>query len=551
MAAASPETALGRGYEALAAGDWEAARDAFRRALDAAESPEALDGLGRALWWLRDERGAVVHRERAYAGFRRDGELARAARVALWLAREYGIAFGNDAASRGWLSRAERLLRDVAPGVERGWLDLARSEGTADPEEAVELAASALELAHAAHDPDLELRALAQLGLAEVTRGEVEDGLVRLDEAMAGATGGEPATLETFADICCTLMLACERAGDGERPRQWSSVLHEFVRSYDHVTLLAFCRTCCADVLVANGRVDAAEAELERAVRELEAAGQRSRCVPPSARLAEIRVLQGRLEEAEQLLDGHEPEPEALQARVSVRLARGEPAAASALLVRRLDELGWTGLLSAPLLAQLVETRLAEERLDDARAPAAALDVIAATAGRDRVAAFAVAARGRIARVEGREEAPQLLEEAVNRFAGLGLRLDAARMRLELARSVAVGSPEVAVDIARHARAELESLGAIRDADAAASFLRSLGAKGRAGPRSVGLLSRREVDVMRLLGDGLTNRQLGERLFISSRTVEHHLSRIYSKLGVTGRAEAAVYAARHLAEGPE
>jgi DNA-binding NarL/FixJ family response regulator len=262
-------------------------------------------------------------------------------------------------------------------------------------------------------------------------------------------------------------------------------------------------------------------------------------------------VLQGRLEEAEQLLDGLEPEPEALQARVSVRLARGEPAAASALLVRRLDELGWTGLLSAPLLAQLVETRLAEERLDDARAPAAALDVIAATAGRDRVAAFAVAARGRIARVEGREEAPQLLEEAVNRFAGLGLRLDAARMRLELARSVAVGSPEVAVDIARHARAELESLGAIRDADAAASFLRSLGAKGRAGPRSVGLLSRREVDVMRLLGDGLTNRQLGERLFISSRTVEHHLSRIYSKLGVTGRAEAAVYAARHLAEGPE
>jgi hypothetical protein len=103
------EDALARGYEALAAGAWDEARDAFREALDLTDSPEALDGLGRALWWLRDERGAVVHRERAYAGFRRDGELARAARIALWLAREYGLAFDNDAAARGWLAQASSL----------------------------------------------------------------------------------------------------------------------------------------------------------------------------------------------------------------------------------------------------------------------------------------------------------------------------------------------------------------------------------------------------------------------------------------------------------
>jgi tetratricopeptide (TPR) repeat protein len=172
VATASAETALGRGYEALASGEWEGARAAFQEALDATDSAEALDGLGRALWWLRDERGAVVNRERAYAGFRRDGELARAARVALWLAREYGLAFDNDAAARGWLARAERLLRDVAPGAERGWLELARSEGARDAATAAELATIALNVALAAHDPDLELRALAQLGLAEVTLGE-------------------------------------------------------------------------------------------------------------------------------------------------------------------------------------------------------------------------------------------------------------------------------------------------------------------------------------------------------------------------------------------
>jgi DNA-binding CsgD family transcriptional regulator len=551
VATAAAEMALTRGHEALASGDWESARAAFQEALDSTDSAEALDGLGRALWWLRDERGAIVHRERAYAGFRRDGELARAARVALWLAREYGLAFDNDAAARGWLARAERLLRDVAPGAERGWVELARAEGARDAAKAAELATTALEVALAARDPDLELRALAQLGLAEVTLGDVDGGLARLDEAMAAATSGEPADLETFADICCTLMLACERAGDSERPQQWSTVLDDFVRSYDHVTLLAFCRTCCADVYAANGRIDAAEAELEQAVRELAAAGQRSRCIPPSVRLAEIRVLQGRLDEAEQLLEGLESEPEAVQARVSVRLARGEAAAASALLVHRIDELGWTNLLAAPLLAQLVEARLAGGRLDDARAPAAALDVIAERGGRDRVVALAVAAHGRLALAEGREEASRLLQEAVNRFAALGLRLEAARTRLELARSRAAETPDVAVDTARHARAELEALGALRDADAAAAFMRSLGAKGRAGPKAVGGLSRREIEVLRLLGEGLTNKQIGERLFISPKTVEHHLGRSYSKLEVTSRAQAAAYAARHLDGGAE
>jgi DNA-binding NarL/FixJ family response regulator len=546
VTAIATEDALARGHEALASGDWARARDAFQEALAAGDPPEALDGLGRTLWWLRDERGAVVYRERAYAGFRRDGELARAARIALWLSREFQLAFGNDAASRGWLARAERLLRDVAPGAEQGWLDLARSESVADPKHAASLASAALDVAVATADADLELRALAQLGLAEVTLGETERGLARLDEAMAAVTSGEPATLETFADICCTLMLACERAGDSERPKQWSSVLNDFVRAHDHVTLLAFCRTCCADVYAANGRIDAAEVELEQAVSELAAAGQRSRCIPPSARLAEIRVLQGRYEDAEQLLAGLEGEPEALQARVALRIARGEPTAAAVLLTRRLDELGWTTLLAAPLLAQLVEARLLEGHRDGAAAAASALERIAEQRPRERVEALALAARGRIALAEGRDDAAGLLHEAVNRFAELGGRLEAARTRLDLAHALAASSPELAIDAARHARVELEALGANRDADAAAALMRSLGAKGRAGPRAAGLLSRRETEVLRLLADGLSNRAIAERLFISPKTVEHHVSRIYAKLNLSTRAEAAAYAARNL-----
>jgi len=546
MSVVQAEEGLARGYESLAAGDWSDARDGFTRALEAVESPEALDGLGRALWWLREEHAAIVNRERAYAGFRRDGDLARAARIALWLSREYALVFGNDSAAGGWLARAERLLRDVAPGAEQGWLDLARSERTRDVEEAARLAGDALAVALEAGDTDLELRALAQLGFAEVSLGQVDVGLGHLDEAMAAATSGEPATLETFADVCCVLMLACERAGDSERPQQWSRVLEDFVRRYDHVTLLAFCRTCCADVFAANGRVDAAEEELVAAIRELTEAGQRSRCVPPAARLAEIRVLQGRFDEADVLLTGFEHHPDATRAAVALRMARGEPQAAIALLEGRLDEVGWTNLLAASLLDQLVEARLADDRVPEAEEAAEMLAAIAGPSGRDRVEATAALARGRVAAAAKDPNAIALLKDAVNRFAGLGLRLEAARARLELAHILSVDSPELAIDGARQARNELEALGVTREADAAAALMRSLGAKGRAGPKSVGLLTRREQDVLRLLGEGLSNRDIAARLYISPKTAEHHVGRIYGKLGVKSRAEAAAYAVRSL-----
>ncbi|HEU0245575.1 MAG TPA: response regulator transcription factor [Gaiellaceae bacterium] len=537
---------VAQGYEALASGDWAAAREAFEAALEVEESPEALDGLGRASWWLREAEQAVVYRERAYSGFRRDGELARAARIALWLSREYALVWGNEAAANGWLARAERLLTDVAPDAERGWLELARAERAREPVAASRLAASALAVATSTGDADLELRALAQLGLAEVSLGEVEKGLARLDEAMAAATGGEPATLETFADVCCTLMLACELAGDAERPRQWSEVFEAFVRKYDHVSLLAFCRTCCADVYAANGRVDAAEHELIAALRELEEAGQRARCVHPAARLAEIRVFQGRFDEAEQLLDGFETEPEAVQATVALRLASGEPQAASALLETRLSEMAHSSLLAAPLLSQLVEARLVDGEVAGARLAAAELETIAETSGRERIAAFAALARGRVAVATEDPGAVELLQRSVNLFAGLPSPLGAARARLELARAQVGSAPQVAVDLARRARTELEALGAVREADAAAALMRDLGAKGRAGPKDYGLLSRRELEVLRLVGEGLTNGEIATRLFISTKTVEHHMSRIYSKLRLRTRTELAAYAVRHL-----
>lgn len=543
----TPALAASDGFDALARADWPGARTALEAAVAAGdESPEVLDALGRALWWLREPEGAVVARERAYAGFRRAGAPARAARIALWLSREYAQVWRNDAAANGWLARAERLLGDVAGGAEAGWLALSRSERAAEPAAAVDLAREALAVAVRAGDADLELRALAQLGLAEVGRGEVDEGLAHLDEAMAAATGGEPGSLETFADVCCTLLQACELADDDERPKQWAQVFESFVRTYDHVPLLAFCRTCGAGVAVAGGRIDDAERELVAALRELTEAGQRARCAHPAARLAEIRVLQGRLGEAGQLLAGFEDEPEALEAAVSLRLARGEGAAAAVLVEGRLRELGGSSVLQAPLLAHLVQAKIAAGDLEAARQVVERLASIAASAGSDRARAAAALARGRVLAAAGDPDAAAALGEAVDLSARAGIPVDAARARLELARTLAGRAPDLAIDAAARARRELESLGAAREADAAAALLRSLGAKGRSGPRAHGVLSKRELDVLRLIGEGLSNGEIAERLFISPKTAEHHVGRIYAKLELRGRAEAAAYAARNL-----
>jgi DNA-binding NarL/FixJ family response regulator len=125
--------------------------------------------------------------------------------------------------------------------------------------------------------------------------------------------------------------------------------------------------------------------------------------------------------------------------------------------------------------------------------------------------------------------------------------LESARTRALLATALAAEDPDTAVSEARAALDGFERLGAAMDADAAAALLRSLGVRGaRAGATGAGVLTRREVEVLTLLGDGLSNREIAERLFISRKTVEHHVARVLSKLGLRSRGEAAAYAVRTL-----
>ena len=385
---------LAAGETALAAGAWERARDSFEAALAQEVSPDGLDGLARALWWLDRQSAAIDARLRAYALFRRAGEVSRAARIAVWLAHEYSAVHGNEPAAEGWLARAEHVLAGHVDAPERGYLDLARAERCLDPAVAVGHAEAALLLARRLDDPDLEIAALSRLGLVMITLGQVDEGLAHLDQAMAAATGEEAATFEAVAQTCCSLVMACDLAGDDDRLRQWGKVVEGYVHRHNELRLLTFCPTCEADLLRSRDRPGDAEADLVHALAELATTRQRSRCVDPAVRLSQLRIAQGRVEEAEEALAGYGGSSTAVRADAAIRLARGEPAAAVALLNRQLSLISRDGLLAVPLLAQLVEAQLAHGSNADAQATVAELEALAARTGNARVTAVACAAAG-------------------------------------------------------------------------------------------------------------------------------------------------------------
>jgi DNA-binding CsgD family transcriptional regulator len=461
----------------------------------------------------------------------------------------YRAAFGNYAASRGWLARADRLLQGPGPGPLQGWLSLTRGYDSDDPYLAEKHAVEALEFAQQSEDLDLELCALSQLGAALVDQGRVEEGLARLDEAMAGSLGGERSTLDTVVFTACHMLIACDHAAEFDRASQWCRVVDDFIRRYGCPYLYACCRTIYGRVLLATGRWAQAEEELLAAVRMSKTA-VRVMHAEALARLAELRIHQGRIEEAKGLLSGLEDHPAGSVAMAAIHLAQGQRALAVATIRRRLHLVGDDRIQAVPLLELLVEALIEEGDLSGAGDAAARLGAIARRSGREALIARADHAQGNLALAAGDHEgALPFLEAAVDRFARLEMPLEASRARLHLARVLAHRSAEMAIAEARTALAAAEQLGAPRDADRAAAFLRSLGVAVRIGPKGFGALTKREQEVLALLGSGLSNPEIAERLFISRRTAEHHVSNILSKLELKTRGEAVAYTIR--AEGGE
>ena len=538
---------LTAGRAAMACGDWAVADARFAEAAERGGGGEALEGLAQALFCRTDYAGAIIRGEQAFAAYVAAGQDVRAAACARFVGYLYGVVHGNAAAAGGWMGRAVRLAESAGDCPERARIELTRAVITTDPEARERHLTAAVEIAQRVGDPDVVLDAMSQRGLHLVADGQVEAGMALLDEALAAVAAGEVRDLVAVGAMYCKMLHACELTCDVRRAEDWLALADRFVEQTNRIPISAICRTHYGGVLTAAGRWTDAERELATA---LELYDRSYRALRGSAvvRLAGLRVRQGRLAEAAELLAGAEGDAAAVRPLVELHLARGEPELAVARVERFLRG-DPPSEIAAPVLLLLVRAQLDRGDADAAAAAAAQLRERVGTPSAV-VAAFADHAAGLVAAAAGDASAPGHLEAAVAAFGGCGLPLEQARARLALADVLAPQRQAMALVEARAALARFQELSASRDADAATSLLRRLGVRGHTRPRGTGTLTGRELEVLELLGQGLSNPDIAARLFVSRRTVEHHVSNILAKLGLAGRAEAAAFVAVRRSSGP-
>jgi len=541
------DTCIADGLAAHDARDWTRARVLLEQAVAGGSrvaAPEVLDGLADARWWCGDVAAAIEAREFAVGRWRSMGAVDRAVRGAVWIAIEYADALGHEAAAAGWFARALTMADSSASGGASGWIALGRAALVADPTVQAESAACALDAARADGDAELEVLALARLGWARVAAGQVDAGIAVFDEAMATATAADFEHVSALGDLCCQLARATEVAGERGRFASWLEVVRRVNSEQGYPPLAAFCATCCAELHSVDGNWQAAEEHLRLGIDRLQGTGHRARCGPPVAKLAELLVLQGRLEEAADVL-GDDDTDSTLVARARMALARSEPDIARALAERWIRRHG-EGLVAVGAFSILGRAALADR---DRAAAAAAVDrlaTIASISGNRRAAGAAALLEGEVALDAGdRKAAAAAFERALDHYAGLDGLLDVAHAHLGLAEATKAVRPAVARVEATVALAGFDAAGASRMADAARGLLRELGDRSHVGRKGTGMLTDRELDILRLVARGLTNAEIADRLFISVKTAGNHVSNLLPKIGARSRTEAAAFAALH------
>lgn len=507
-----------------------------------AADARTLETSGRQAHGAGDYRAAVQAYQHAFAAYRREGNVLAAARAARTVAWFNGWVFGDWAVHRGWIVRARRLLETAGHDPARGWVLLDDALNGNDFETQRSQYLQAIDIARECDDRDLECDATASLGMMLVFSGHVDDGMARLDEVLAAICGGDVAELPVVEGCLCGLLTACERTHDLGRADQWLRAAQAVMQRENLVSVAGHCRSHYAGILIAAGRWDDAEDELTSVLDQLpHGVGVRAaaRC-----RLAGLRIQQGRLEEASELLADLDDHPDQVLPAASLLLTRSRPEAAIELLERFVTS-GLADHEAAPLLAVLVEAHLCAGNVEQAADTANRLASLAARQTSTFVAGLAASAQARVSTGLGEpEEGRVRWHEAIGSFQRSGRTVDAALARLHLARLIAESRPDAAIAELEAAHTIFESAGARRSADEAAALLRTLGATPKTGPKRGLTLTRREEEVLELLPHGLTNAEIAERLFISPKTAEHHVSRILGKLGLRSRVEAATYTLR-------
>jgi tetratricopeptide (TPR) repeat protein len=346
------------------------------------------------------------------------GDPRRAAMACARLGWAFETFVGNRAAARAWFHRAARLLEDEPACVEQGWVALAGLGcDVDDPHELLRRAELALDRARRFGDVDLEAKALADGGLAQVQAGNLVDGMSMLDEAVALWCG--PAIDQDAAGMgVCSFFTACYHAAAFDRVGHWLDDLRRVglvgPAPGVPVFLSGHCDAVQATALMELGRWTEAEAVLTRAVAEFEA------CMPlpswhPAIALADLRTRQGRLADAEALLLGKEAHMQALLPAARLHLARGDTDLAIATASRGLRMVGPDVLRAVELLAILTDAELAAGHVEAAREVCGRMTERAAGLAVPRLAGLAAAGEARVLAAEGDlASAITVMEQAVD-----------------------------------------------------------------------------------------------------------------------------------------
>jgi DNA-binding CsgD family transcriptional regulator/tetratricopeptide (TPR) repeat protein len=480
------------------------------------------------------------------------GDPARAARHASRL----GILLllrGEVARSGGWLGRARRLL-DVRGGdcAERGYLLVpAALQHLVDGDPAAAEAASAEAAAIGERFGDPDLLALGWLGVGQalVAAGRIAPALALLDEVMVAVTSGEVSPI--FAGIVyCAVIETCQEAFDLRRAQEWTVALTRWCDAQpDLVPYRGQCLVHRSEIMLVHGAWPDALDEARRACDEL--AGR------PAAgaalyQLAEVHRLRGefvRAEEAYQRAGRWVPEPQ--PGLALLRLAQGQVDAAAAMLRRALGgpsagvaphgpagaEPASPAAVRSRLLAAHVEVMIATGDVAAARAGADELSALADRVGAPLLQAMAGHASGAAGVAEHDPGAAVVLRRAWRAWQDLDAPYQAARVRVLMGLACRQQRDRDSADMEFDAaRMVFEQLGAVPDVNRVRALSRAAGA----GP-----LTAREVQVLRLVATGMTNRAVAAELFLSEKTVARHMSNIFTKVGVTSRAAATAYAYEH------
>ena len=507
--------------------------------------PDDLECLAMAAYLVGRETECVGFLARAFSGYRERSDSQRAARCAFW-ASFVLLNRGEMASGGGWIARARRILDAGAHDcVERGYLlipDALRSIAEGDNATACETFRRAAEIGERFGDADLVTLARHGQGRALIRLGETVAGMALLDEMMVVATTGEVSPV-VVGDVYCGVISACQETFDVRRAHEWTAALGRWCEAQP--TMVAFRGECMvrrAELMRLHGAWPDAMDEVIRACEWLSQPQSQPGLGAAFYQRAELHRLRGELVAAEEAYRqasscGRNPQP----GLALLRLARGEIRGAASA-IRGALEAAEDRRIRSRLLAAYVEIMLAASHVPAARAAADDLSRIAGELRAPFMDALSAHVSGAVLLAGGDERsAVTVLNRASALWQDLDAPYEAARTRVLLGIACrASGDAEAGELELEAARLVFERLGAAVDLAQLSKLSRKVAPSTAAGE-----LTPRELQVLRLVASGATNRAIASKLRISEKTVARHTSNIFVKLGVSSRSAATAYAYEH------